>query len=281
MTVSLIGMDVGFYNSIGAYPLEARCEMLAELGYTGTNLTLWSEPAWADLPRLARATADSGLEASSVYVTVDIAAPLEDEATRRALALIGSVEATRTVEVALVADSTYAPSDPAGDDRARAFLERALAAAESNEVTLLLYPHTFGWVERIDDAVRLAATFDDPRLGLTFSAFHWYAADRQDLDGTLQRAARYLGMANVSGSRPQSGGYFPATIEPVGGGELDVFHVVATLRENGYTGALGVQGYGIGGDPYEAFASSRDAIGSIEDRLARHPAWRQLRPDRI
>ncbi|BDZ47967.1 hypothetical protein GCM10025867_02080 [Frondihabitans sucicola] len=255
--------------------------MLAELGYAATNLTLWSEPAWADLPRLARVAEANDLSVATVYVTIDISKAPTDEATQRALDMIRTIEATRTVEIALIAGTTFAPSDMKGDAAARAFLDQALAAAETNGVTLLLYPHTFGWMEHVDDAVRLAAAYDDPRLGLSLSVFHWYATDRSDLRGTVRRAAPYLGMVNISGSRPQQGSYFPATIEPVGQGEFDAFHFLAVLRDNDYSGPLGVQSYGIGGDPYTSFEQSRNAIRKMEERLARQPTWGSLRADRI
>ncbi|MFE4949593.1 sugar phosphate isomerase/epimerase family protein [Leifsonia sp. NPDC056665] len=272
-------MDVGFYSRGGAYPLNTRFEMLAELGYDAANLTLWSEPAWADLPALGETAGRHGLDVASIYLTVDVAAPDGSE-WNRALDAIGSVEATRTVELALLNEQAT-PSDPAGDGDACRFLDAALARARSNEVRLLLYPHTFAWMERPSDAVRLASRYGAADLGITFAAFHWYAADGNDLPGTLESVAPYLGMVNTNGSRPQSGSYFPATIEPVGEGEFDNFHLLGLLREIGYTGPLGVQSYGIGGDPFVHFGRSLAAVRQIEERLDRHPDWVRLRDDHI
>jgi sugar phosphate isomerase/epimerase len=279
MPHDLVGMDVGFYSRGGAYPLAARCELLAELGYQATNLTLWSEPAWADLPQLGATARANGLDVASIYLTVDVSSPGSAD-WARALDAIASVEATRTVELALLNDAAER-SDPSADGDARRFLDAALDRAHSNEVRLLLYPHTFAWLERPADAVRLAAGYDDPALGITFAAFHWYAVVGEDLPGALAGVAPYLGMVNTNGSRPQSGTYFPATIEPIGDGEFDNFHLLGLLREVGYTGPLGVQSYGIGGDPYVHFGRSRDAVRDIESRLDRHPGWVRLRGDHI
>lgn len=280
MTFPLVGMDVGFYSKGGAYPLQARCEILAELGYTATNLTLWSEPAWAELPDLARAAAGSGLDVSSLYVTVDLALDLAHPDTVRALDLIGSTDASCRVELALL-HSGFAGSDPAGDGDAHRFLDAAVARAAKNDVRLLLYPHAFAWMEKASDAVRLAEHYSDSRLGIAFAAFHWYAIDGADLRGTLDSIRPHLGMVNTNGSRPQSGTYFPATIEPIGDGEFDNFHFIGLLREIGYDGYLGVQSYGIGGDAYTNFRRSIESVRSIEDRLARAPHWAALREDHI
>ncbi len=280
MPYELVGMDVGFYSRGGAYPLDTRCEILAALGYQATNLTLWSEPAWSDLPLLGAAARENGLGVASIYLTIDLAAP-GDAGWERALDTIGSVEATRTVELALLNEPAER-SDPSGDGDARRFLDAALDRAHSNDVRLLLYPHTFAWMERPADAVRLAKGYDDPTLGITFAAFHWYAADGHDLPGTLAGVAPYLGMVNTNGSRPQSGSYyFPATIEPIGDGEFDNFHLLGLLRDLGYAGPLGVQSYGIGGDPYVHFGRSLTAVRDIEDRLDLHSDWVQLRDDHI
>src|SRR6266567_5206640 len=96
----LFGMDVGFYNSIGVYPLETRCEMLADLGYDATNLTLWSDAAWSDLPKLGSAASSSGLSVACINVTVDLSAPTDRGETARILDMIERIEATDTVELA-------------------------------------------------------------------------------------------------------------------------------------------------------------------------------------
>ncbi len=52
MTSTLFAMDTSFFGSLGAYGFDARFEMLRELGYDATYLTVWNEVAWQDLPRL-------------------------------------------------------------------------------------------------------------------------------------------------------------------------------------------------------------------------------------
>jgi len=272
----LFGMDVGFYNSIGVYPLETRCEMLADLGYDATNLTLWSDAAWSDLPKLGSAASSSGLSVACINVTVDLSAPTDRGETARILDMIERIEATDTVELALRFDAVQARGPDAAADR---FLDAALEAAQRNDVKLLLYPHAHFWLERVADAVRLCAHYDTERLCMTFSAFHWYAVDGENLCAQLRAAGPYLRQVNTSGSRRVSGQYLPATIEPVGDGEFDNFAFLGMLRELGFDGLLGVQGYGVGGDVYSNLRRSLEAIREAERRLDKHPHWARMRFD--
>jgi sugar phosphate isomerase/epimerase len=275
-------MDTGFYSRTGSYPPEVRCEMLAELGYDATYLTLWSERAWADLPELGAMAARHGLAVAAVNVTVDVDAPLGSPDTARILGLIRALAGTRTVEISLRHERPgLARSDPAGDGDALRFLSAALEAAGDNDIRLLLYPHTFYWLERVDDAARLCAKLANPRLGLVFPAFHWYAVDGADLSGTLRAAAPFLGLVNLCGSRRLAGQYFPATIEPLDSGDFDNFALLGALRSLPYQGMVGIQGYGVGGDAYEHFRRSLAALRAMEGRLDAHPHWATLRPDHI
>lgn len=276
MTLQLCGMDVGFYHHLGSYSVESRCEMLAELGYASTNLTLWSEEAWSLLPRFSRAAATSGLEIASLYAEVDLALPPDGPEARRVLDLVRASGAP--IELTLT-NSALTPSDPAGDAAAIAFLEAALDVSDTAEIRL--YPHFVHWMERVSDARRLLEAVSDQRLGMTFPAFHVYAVEGADFGSALDAAAPHLRFVNTNGSRRLAGQFFPVTIEPVGRGDFDNFAFLGRLRDLGYTGHLGIQAYGIGGDPYRHFRASKDAVRDIEERLDRHPEWARLETPRL
>lgn len=273
MPFKVFAMDTSFYSYFGAYDFDARCEMLRELGYDGTYLTLWNEAAWADLGRLPRVKEKYGLDVSAVYCTIDIAAPDDDPNNNRVLGMLKTLEGCSTVEVNVKGkDNTIPVSDPSWDDSAVKWLERMLGVAEKRNLTLSLYPHIVNWLERVEDGVRLCERMKHPNLGITFCGFHWFAVDGQDLRGTLKAAAPYLKSANLCGSR-KPGPIGGATIEPLGEGTLDNFMVLATLAEVGYAGPVGIQGYGIHGDPYHNLDKSLGAFRSMSRRLEQHRAW--------
>lgn len=280
MTSPVYAMDTSFYHSLGAYDFDARCEMLRELGYDATYLTLWSDDAWGDVPRLATVQERFGLGVAAVYVTLDVSAPPDDAGNRRIVDLFNTLQGCATVEVSVRAsDPALAKSDPAGDAAAIGWLRACLAAAEPRGITVALYPHLNFWLERIEDAARLCRAVDHPLLRLVFTGYHWYALDGTNLDARLAAAAPYLALANLCGSRRfDNGSGLPATIEPLDEGELDTFAVLGALRAAGYTGSIGIQGYSVGGDVYAKLKRSLAALRDMERRLAEHPDWARLRP---
>jgi sugar phosphate isomerase/epimerase len=283
MRHKVYAMDTSFYHSLGSYHFDARCEMLSDLGYDATYLTLWHEPdawrepAWSDLVRLGSVQERFGLSVAAVYVSLDIALTDRLPENARVLRLLETLEGCKTVELALTC-STMASSDPRGDAFALPWLARLLAVAEARGITLALYPHVSYWLERIEDAVRLCQAVKHPLLRAVFCGFHWYAVDGKSLPSGLERAAPYLAHANLCGSRrlPAERG-MPATIEPLDEGELDNFAVLGALGRTGFSGMLGVQGYSVGGDVYTILRRSLMALRDMERRLEAHPSWANLR----
>ena len=282
MASLLYAMDTSFYHSLGAYDFDARCEMLRELGYDATYLTLWSDEAWADVSRLATVRERFGLEVAAIYATLDIATGWEDEGNRRIRQLVETLDGCDTIELSVrSSDPALATSDPSGDEAMIAVLRDLLEVAERRGKTIALYPHLRFWLERVDDAVRLCRLVDHTRLRMVFTAYHWYAADGKNLSGAVEAAAPYLVLANLCGSRRfDNGSGLPATIEPLDEGELDCFAVLGVLREHGYDGPIGIQGYSVGGDVYTKLKRSVATFRDMERRVAEHPSWARLRPPR-
>jgi hypothetical protein len=287
----LYAMDTCFHSSLGAYGWDARCEMLRELGYDATYLTLWSEDAWADLERIGQTREQFGLEVAGVYWTLD----LDDRggANARFLEALEFVPGGTRFELAIVGEpssdrisgaSTCDHSDP----RLRQWLEPILEAASRRELTVSLYPHLDFWLDCFEDATRLARKWSHPQLGTVFCGYHWFAGSGQDSSGhfsykylqsILEEGAPWLKSANVCGStcRVEKGAR-RCTIETLDRGELDNFAVLGLLREIEFSGPLGFQGYGIGGDVYANLRSSLQAAREMLSRLEARPHWARLRP---
>ncbi len=273
-------MDTCFYGPLGYHPFAQRCAMTRELGFDATYLTLWSEEAWRDAEQRLHLPAEHGLACCAIYCMLDIAqGPAQDE-VQRLLQLLPSLAADCELELALNCRAEGAAcSDPEYDDQAVVLLETLLAAAEQQNRRICLYPHISSWLERIEDAARLCARMEHPLLRAMFCGFHWYTVDGQDLDASLAAAAPWLHAANLSGSRQLAPGR-RCTIEPLDQGELDNFMVLARLRAHGFTGRIGVQGYGIGGDVYAHLRRSRQALDDMLARLEAHPDWATINTER-
>lgn len=277
----IFAMDTAFRTSLGWYPLEVRCEMLRDLGYDATYLTVGKQPAWDEVPALAGVRDRYGLDVTAVYanlfVTDDPASP--GEHNQRVLDLCSSLEGCRQLDLCLRAEGgDHRPSDPSLDERAIVWLERLLERSRERGIRLSLYPHVNAWVERCSDAIRLCSAMATQSVGITFPAFHVYALD-EDLAQTLTATAPYLTSMNVCGCRRAlAGPRGLPTILPMDEGELDIFALLGVVRSIGFTGPIGIQGYSVGGDVYDRLRRSLRALNDAFSRLEAHPGWSALQP---
>ncbi len=272
MRHDVFAMDTFFYNSIGSYPYEARCEMVAELGYDATYHTLWNEGAWSDLPKLAKTKQKYGLDVAAVYFAIDIATGAAVD--KRILEVFDTVPAGTDIEVNIVcSDAKIGNSSPEGDDNAARRLEPLLVRAAEHKSAVCVYPHINSWAERIEDGIRLCEKIDHPALKVVFCGFHWYAVDGNEPAERLGAAAPYLRSVNLCGSRRIAG---RCTIEPLDCGEMDNFALLGLLHKNGYRGRIGFQGYSVGGDTYQYLKRSLATFRAMETRLDEHGNWADL-----
>jgi len=150
------------------------------------------------------------------------------------------------------------PSDPSVDSHAVAILREMSDLARDSGAQLLLYPHQGSWVERIEDSIRVADKVDRPNVGVMFNLCHWLRVDKQrDYQPLLKQAMPRLWAVSINGAdqfdeKPGWDRY----IQPLDKGNFDVSAFLQTLRELGYTGPIGLQCYGIGGDTREHLARS-------------------------
>ncbi len=279
-TWRLFAMDTHFYNSLGSYALETRCEMLRELEYQGTYLTLWNDIAWEDLSRLADVAQAHDLAIAGVYAVLDVGVNADVAPNTRLFDAAPALEGLTRVELAVRNSADRAARyDPGQDDGARRLVE-ALVNRLPNDVEIAFYPHLNMWLERFEDAIVLCDRIAHERVGVVFPAFHWYAIDGGAPAELFRRAGGRLRSVNLCGSRraPDGGA---TTIEPLDEGELDNFALLGCLRRAGYAGMIGVQGYGMGGDCYSKLQRSIAAFRALTCRLDAHPRWADLRPDLV
>ena len=161
------------------------------------------------------------------------------------------------------------PSDPTVDAHAVDVLRAMSDQAQASGAQLLLYPHQNSWVERLQDAVRVADKVDRPNVGVMFNLCHWLRVDSsRDYRPLLQRALPRLWAVSINGAdefdeKPGWERY----IQPLDRGSFDVGRLLRTLKELGYQGPLGLQCYGIGRDAREHLARSLAAWQKLSRNL--------------
>jgi sugar phosphate isomerase/epimerase len=224
---------------------KEQVEMVRELGYAGIGCT-----AGKELSEMAKELDKNGLRLFTVYLGVNI----DPDQPKSGPELKETIEVLRGRNAMLwlfVLSKQHKPSSPAGDERAVEILrEVADIAAEAN-VRVALYPHTGFWVERVEDAVRVAKKVGRSNVGVTFNLCHWLMVDdEKNAESLMKLAMPHLFVVTINGA--DSGGKdWKTLIQTLDRGTFDVQGFLKTLKDSGYTGPIGFQGYGIGGNTYE------------------------------
>lgn len=231
-----------------------QAQMLKELGYPGVG-HIWLDRVEERLQTLDAA----GLRLFQITMSVDVAPGKTPYDAARFKAVCAAIKG-RHVQFDLLLNGGK-PSDPSLDSRAVAILREMSDQARDCGAQLLLYPHVGNWVERIEDAVRVADEVDRPNVGVMFNLCHWLRVDSsRDYQRLLKLALPRLWAVSINGadtfdSQPGWAKY----IQPLGQGNFDIAGFLRTLRQLGYTGPIGLQCYGIGGDARDHLTRSMDA----------------------
>jgi sugar phosphate isomerase/epimerase len=252
---------------------EEQAVMLKELGYPGVG-HIWLDRVEERLKTLDAA----GLKLYQITMVVDLTPGKAPYDLARFKEVCGLIKG-RGVQFDLLVNGRPC-SDPAFDEEAVAILRGMSDQARDSGAQLLLYPHLSSWIERIEDSVRVAAKVDRPNVGVMFNLCHWLRVDRsRDYRPLLQQALPRLWAVSINGadSFDEQPGW-DRYIQPLDKGNFDVAGFLRTLRELGYTGPVGLQCYGIGGDVREHLARSQAAWRKLTATTSPSPTQPQSKP---
>ena len=234
--------------------------LLKELGYTGLGGQVGDGA-------MATALENAGLKFYNGYTTVAFHAdrPAPDDNLRGQIDRMKGHATTVWLSVSQVADSqrSFPHSSPDGDEIALARLREIADYAEPRGVKVALYPHAGSWLERVEDGVRLAEKLNRASVGTTFNLCHWLKVEGAERDPApvLKAALPRLMFVTINGAdtgdTKKMG--WDRLIQPLGSGSYDVAALVRTVRQVGYTGPIGFQGYGIKAPPREILTKTMTA----------------------
>lgn len=242
--------------------LAEQAALLEELGYDGAGHQGLNKVA----ERIQTLDA-AGLKLFQITVNADVSPGKQpyDPHLREVFQLIKG----RGVQINLILNGR-APSDTNGDVRAVEILRELSELARDSGTQIVLYPHTGCWLERIEDALRVADKVDRNNVGVMFNLCHWLRVNQdRNYRPALAAAMPRLFAVSINGAeefyeRADWHGY----IQPLGRGSFDVCAFLKTLRELGYTGPIGLQCYGIPGDARDSLAQSIHTWRDYWARLA-------------
>ncbi|MGD0597363.1 MAG: family 16 glycoside hydrolase [Sedimentisphaerales bacterium] len=266
LTNPFFAMDTGIIDE-SHKSAKSQVDMLKELGYAGIGY--WERnPAngAAGLAEMLGELNKSNLKMFGAYFTIKLEEPAEKytpliEDSIRLLAGRKS-----TIWIAMTSE-VHQKSTVSGDEQAVAIISRIADVANKNGVTVALYPHEDFWLEKIEDAVRLAEKSNRRNVGVVFNLYHWLKTDKPaNMETAVAKAMPYLLVVTINGTTEAG------SIETLDRGTFDVYRFLRAIKQAGFTGPVGLQGYGIGGDVRENLRRSMQAWREFSQRLAAEDA---------
>jgi len=241
--------------------LDEQAAMLKELGYAGIGFT-----GTEHISEMLKALDGRGLKMFTVYVgaCVDAGKPPYDPGLKQA---VDQLKGRDTLFSLFITGGR--PSSTDRDDRAVAIIREIGNLAEKSGLRVALYPHDRMYVARVQDAVRIARKVDRRNVGVGFNLCHFLKTDdEKNLEVRLRECKPWLLAVSVNGadSGQTQKMRWNRLIQTLDRGTFDVSRLLNALRELGYTGPIGLQGYGIPGDPRENLRRSMDAWHRLTSR---------------
>jgi sugar phosphate isomerase/epimerase len=238
---------------------ESQAAMVKELGDAGMACDVGATP------EILKAVEANGLKLFAVYAGASID-PNQPKYDPRLKDAIKSLKGRDTFIWLFITGAK--PSSPDGDPRAVEIVREVADMATESGLRVALYPHTDFWLERVEDAVRVAKKAERKNVGVTFNLCHWLKVDREEnMKPLTELAMPYLYLVTINGA--DSGGKDWSTlIQTLDRGTFDIFNFLKTLKESGYAGPVGFQGYGIKGDAHDNLKRTMEAWRRLSTRLA-------------
>jgi sugar phosphate isomerase/epimerase len=235
--------------------LAEQAAMLSELGYDGAG------HLWFDHVAERFSTLDAArLKLYQIYARLNLKPGVPEPFDRRLNEVLPLLKG-RPTQLAFLVEGGR-PSDESLDSRAVELLNRIASLAQPYGVRVALYPHVNNWLERVEDAIRVARKVDRPNTGVMFNLCHWMkTGDEARLQPLLEAALPKLFAVTINGSdtvaeiKAGKGNW----IQPLDSGSFDMAGFLRTLKNLGYAGPVGLQCYGIPGDAREHLARSMAA----------------------
>ena len=244
---------------------KEQAEMLKELGYAGIGYS-----GLEGIDEMLKELDKRGLKMFNTYLSVAI-----DPGTKRydprLKETIKQLKGTDVLLWLTVKSRKFKPSATDGDPFAVEVITEIADMADQSGLKVARYPPVNAWVESVEDAVRVTKKVNRKNVGATFNLCHWLKVDdEKNMRPLMELAMPYLFVVTINGadSGDTNKMAWDRLIQTLDRGSFDTYKFLKTLKELGYTGPIGLQGYGIKTDARENLKRSMQAWRSLSERMA-------------
>jgi sugar phosphate isomerase/epimerase len=252
-------MDAGDYKQP-----QVRADTLKELGYDGMGTR------GANLLEQTEIFEKAGLKLHATYLHLNLDADQKYDANLKKA--IKQLKGKDTILWFFVTSKKHKPASAEGDAVAVKAIREIADAAHESGLKIALYPHANTYVETLADSLRIAKKVNRRNVGGSFNLCHFLKVEGDiDYRPILKESLPYLFVVSTNGA--ESGNTkkmgWDKLIQTLDKGSFDNYKFLKYLKDIGYKGSVGLQGYAIKGDPKENLANSMKAWREINEKLTK------------
>ncbi len=223
--------------------LPEQARMLRELGFDGVGYPLWLDD---NREKNLKTLDEAGLPLYLVHTSINVKPGARPFDPRVPEAIRGLKGRPTTVSVLL---QGLPPGDPKGEEQAIKALRELGDLARQCGLRISIYHHTGDWTQSLLQALAVVKKADHPCVGVNFNLCHWLMIDGdKDYRPVLRENAARIFAVTINGAQLGAKTWTNGLIQPLDRGDFDNRQLLATLREIGYRGPIGLMCYGIPGD---------------------------------
>jgi sugar phosphate isomerase/epimerase len=233
--------------------IPQQAQMLRELGFDGVGYPLWLDE---NLEKNLRTLDEARLDVYLMYTSINLkpGAQAYDPRLPEAIRKLKG----RPVTISVLFRG-FPPGDPRGEERAVEILRRLGDLAAESGLRVSIYHHTNDWTESLLYTLKIVNKTNHAHVGANFNLCHWLKVDGdKDYRPVLQENAERIFAVTINGAKLGSPAWTDGLIQPLDRGDFDNPELLATLRQAGYRGPIGLMCYGIQGDAREHLGRSME-----------------------
>ena len=228
--------------------VEERVSFLAEAGFDGIAPHVWSDELLSEFERAlnTREVRTGALNVVGVYFPYNF----ETESHRRIASRVVELGGYRKIPLWLAIKS-----EGATEERVLELVMELSDEAKQLGTTVVLYPHDRHYMLCVEDSLDVIEKADRENL---FTSLHLHqelrAGNHERLDEIVARAASRSRLCTISGANlpdaiNRGSRDWSDVVQPLSESAFDVEAFYRLLSKHGYSGPIGLQNFGIPGDP--------------------------------
>jgi len=261
-------MDTSFHRP-GLTPDE-QLDLVKELGFAGVA---WTEQAPEQVKTAVADLEKRGLKMFTIYCHSKVTSEGDLSYSPQVIPIMETLKGHGRIVWLHIGGKGPALDALTGQEPVVRKLRDLADAAKQHGLQIALYPHIGEWTARFGDATKLAKLVNCPNLGVCFNLCHCLATgDQQRIDALLDEARPLLLTVTINGadSGVSGTGQWKSLIQTLDKGTFDVGKLLRKLKQIGFTGPIGFQGYGIQGEARSILAPTMQAWQKLSTAAAQN-----------